>query len=230
MQSQASMYASDLQNQQYQQNRTDMAPWREQGANALGSLADLMGTSGNTGAQGYGRLTQPFQFQTSGPNADPSYQWRYDQGLNAQNQNAALGGYFRGQTGIDLQSYGQGMASQEYGAQFNRQQAENTNIYNMLAGLSGTGQAATQQTGQMGMQSATNQGMFGVQGAQAMGQGMTGAANAYAGMYQNFGNQLMGGTGAYMNYNMMNNYLNGQNSLPQQQWSPLDTSLPMGGR
>jgi hypothetical protein len=192
----------------YQQNRTDMAPWRASGGAALGQLGDLMGTSGNTGAIGYGSLNAPFQFNTTGPNADPSYQFRLQQGQQSVNQNAALGGYFKGQAGVDLTNYAQGAASQEYGNQFNRYMAQNQNTYNQLAGMSGTGQVASSQTGQMGMNAATNSGQLGMQGAQLWGQGQTGAANAWAGAYQNAGNQLMGGMGTYMNYNMMNNYMN----------------------
>jgi hypothetical protein len=53
--------AMDMQGKQYEQNRADMAPWREQGKGALMSMSDLMGTSGNTGAAGYGSLASRFK-------------------------------------------------------------------------------------------------------------------------------------------------------------------------
>jgi len=57
------------------------------------------------------------QFSTS----DPSYQWRLDQGQKAVERSAAARGLLQsGNAAIELQQYGQGMASQEYGAQFNR--------------------------------------------------------------------------------------------------------------
>ena len=214
----ASAYAADQQYKMFEEQQAAMAPWRKAGKNALGQL------TGMTGPGGY--FMQPFKYD---PNSDPSTQFRYQQGLDSMNQNAALGGYFRGQTGIDLQNYGQGMASQEYGAAFNRDQAQKTNIYNMLAGISGTGQAATQQTGQMGMNAATNVGQFGIQGAQAMGAGQVGAASAMSGAYQNIGNQMMGGVGTYLNYKMINDYLNGQNSSPVQTWPAIDNNMNIGG-
>ena len=227
----------------YQQNREDIQPYRQQGRYALGELGYLMGLpmdqtaagdgsdKGGTQAlsQGYGvagSLMQPFQYD---PNQDPGTKFRMQQGLEAVNQNAALGGYFRGQTGLALNDYAQGQASQEYQNAFNRDLASKNNIYNQLAGISGTGQVSTAQLGQQGMNAASQSGAYGMQGAQLWGQGQTGAANAWAGAYQNAGNQIMGGMGTYMNYNMMNNYLNssGGGGGGYYNTSPMDTS--MGG-
>jgi uncharacterized protein YukE len=52
---------------------------------------------------------------------DPSYQWRFDQGQQAVERSLASKGLLHsGNAAIELQQYGQGAASQEYGAQFNR--------------------------------------------------------------------------------------------------------------
>lgn len=199
----AERYAADLQYKMYQQNFEAMAPWRTAGTGALSQLSGLTGPGGS--------LMQPFQFNQA---QDPSYQWRLGQGLDAmQNSAAARGGFFSGQTGIDLNNYAQGAASQEYGAAFGRDMTQKNNIYNMLSGISGAGQTATQETGQMGMQAATNMGRFATGGAEAFGAGQGGAANAYAGMYTNFGNQLMSGIGTGLNYNMYQ-----QNQKQNQQW------------
>ena len=57
------------------------------------------------------------QFSTN----DPSYAWRFQQGQQAVERSAAAKGLLQsGNAAIELQQYGQGMASQEYGAQFNR--------------------------------------------------------------------------------------------------------------
>lgn len=54
----------------------------------------------------------------------PSYQWRYDQGLEAVNRTAAAKGMLgSGNRLAELTKYGQGMASQEYEAEFQRQLA-----------------------------------------------------------------------------------------------------------
>lgn len=54
----------------------------------------------------------------------PSYQWRYNQGLEAVNRTAAARGMLgSGNRLAELTKYGQGMASQEYEAEFQRQLA-----------------------------------------------------------------------------------------------------------
>ena len=91
------------------------------------------------------------QFSTS----DPSYQWRFDQGQKAVERSVAARGLLNsGNAAIELQQYGQGMASQEYGAQFNRtlsamgaSESAFQASYNRLAELAGmtTGMQANSQ-------------------------------------------------------------------------------------
>lgn len=65
-------------------------------------------------------LTPGNTFQPS----DPSYQFRFQQGLDAVNRGAAKSGMLgSGNQMAELMQYGQGMASQEFGAEFARQQA-----------------------------------------------------------------------------------------------------------
>lgn len=69
-------------------------------------------------------MTDPNSIQQT-----PAYQFRFDQGQNALERSLSAKGYLgSGNLMHDLQSYGQGMASQEYDNQFNR-----------LSGLSGAG-------------------------------------------------------------------------------------------
>lgn len=52
---------------------------------------------------------------------DPSYQWRFNQGQRAVERSLASKGLLQsGNAAIELQQYGQGAASQEYGAQYSR--------------------------------------------------------------------------------------------------------------
>lgn len=52
---------------------------------------------------------------------DPSYKWRFDQGMEAVNRGSAAGGMLRsGNRLAALQDYGQGQASAEYSNQFSR--------------------------------------------------------------------------------------------------------------
>lgn len=100
---------------------------------------------------------------------DPSYQFRYQQGQQAAERSLASRGLLNsGNAAIELQQYGQGMASQEYGAQFNR----------MLQGLAGSEQAYDTQINRLmqmagvnldptaGGQLAIQQGQLGVQQGQ----------------------------------------------------------------
>lgn len=67
---------------------------------------------------------------------DPSYKWRFQQGQQAAERSLAARGLLNsGNAAIELQEYGQGAASQEYGAQFDR----------MLKGLAGVSSQYDQQ-------------------------------------------------------------------------------------
>jgi hypothetical protein len=87
--------------------------------------------------------------------SDPSYQWRFEQGQQAVERSAASKGMLgSGNILQELTSYGQGMASTEYAAQFDRMLRGSANvtqqygsIYNSLAQMMG---AQTSQ-GQLGV-------------------------------------------------------------------------------
>lgn len=89
-----------LQAQIFNQNRADLAPWRQYGASALAQFANALGPN----------------FQAS-----PGYQFALDQGLRAIQRSAAGRGMLdSGQTLKALMQYGQGLANQEYGNYLNR--------------------------------------------------------------------------------------------------------------
>jgi hypothetical protein len=69
---------------------------------------------------GYGQKLQTMM-NGSFSSDDPSYAWRFNQGQQAVERSAAARGLLgSGNAAIELQQYGQGAASQEYGSQFNR--------------------------------------------------------------------------------------------------------------
>jgi len=69
------------------------------------------------GSQLAGMMSPGASFGTS----DPSYDWRFNQGLEAVNRTAAAKGQLgSGNRLQELMKYGQGMASTEFGAQFGR--------------------------------------------------------------------------------------------------------------
>lgn len=134
--------ADALQEQEFEQTRADQAPYRTQGYAALSRMADLLGISGNTKATGYGSLLTPFTGASVA--TDPGYQFGLQQGqLARENSAAASGGLYSGATLKALTQYGNDYATTKFDDAFNRDQATKTGIYNKLAGVSGTGQAAT---------------------------------------------------------------------------------------
>ncbi len=164
---------------QYQQNRTDQAPWLTAGTGAINRLSDLTGTSGNTTAAGYGSLTKPFTMADFV--ADPGYQFSLEQGQKAlERSSAAKGGLLSGAALKSAQTYGQGTAAQEYGDVYDRYRAQQGDIYSRLAGLSNSGQGAATNLGTAGANATQNSNEELIGGANAQAAGKVGAANAYS--------------------------------------------------
>lgn len=164
MQSQTASDAQDQAQQQFQQQqarldqqRADTAPWRTTGAQALPATADLLGLNGPDAASAaMGNFT-----------ASPGYQWQLDQGLRAVDAGAAAHGMLRsGATLKAEQTYGQGLANQDF-----------TNYYNRLYGLSQLG-------GNVAVGGATNVANAGIN-ANASAQAALGGANAQNSIYGN---------------------------------------------
>lgn len=150
--------------------------------------------------------------------ADPSYQWRMQQGMNAINGGAAArGNQLSGATMKALQKYGQGMASQEYANAFdryntNRNFANNqyqfgtqqgmanalntynannqqaTQRYNRFNDLAGMGQTAAGNMGNLASNYGAN--MSGLYGdmGNAQAAGIMGQGQAYGNLASNIGN------------------------------------------
>lgn len=101
-----------------------------------GAISSAFAPSGSTSPQGAAAASDPFaaqrpQYQTQLSNMmkpgaqfnaqDPSYAWRFNQGLvGLERSNAASGRTASGAEMAAATEYGQGMASQEYGNQFSR--------------------------------------------------------------------------------------------------------------
>lgn len=103
----------------YQQQRRDQMPWLQAGQNALTQLQDL-----NSGD--FSSFTE-----------SPDYAFARDQGIKGLDRSAASRGtqYSGGQLAA-LADFSGGLASQNYGAYYNR-----------IAGLAGVGQTAANQLG-----------------------------------------------------------------------------------
>jgi hypothetical protein len=111
------------------------------------------------------------------------------------------------QQGFNQDLTGRQFGSQEFYNAMGADQQNRMNAYNRLFGLAGMGQNAAAQAGQFGQNSASQIGNYGLGGAQALGAGGQQAAGYGAGALQNWGNQLGGLAGTYMNYNMLKNLM-----------------------
>ncbi|EFI58752.1 MULTISPECIES: hypothetical protein [Comamonas] len=167
---QAAREANQLQKEMYDQNRADMAPWREAG---MGTLSQLV-----AGLQPGGDFNRSFTMNDF--QADPGYAFRQSEGQKTiDNSAAARGSSLSGATLKALNRFGQDTASNEYQNSYNRWNNDMANRFNRLSGVAGTGQTATQTIGNQGQQTA-----------QTMGQNVTGAGNARASGYIAQGNTV----------------------------------------
>lgn len=170
--------ASQIQQENFEQTRKDLMPYKQAGDT---SLSQLMG---QMTPDGYFNQTYTGQDIYS----DPSYQFRLQQGQDAiQSSAAAKGGLLTGATLKALQNYGQESASQEYGNAYNRFNADQTNRYNRLSNLVGIGQNAAAQVGNAGAQTSQAIANNTMAGANALAAGQIGSANAWTNSAQQLG-------------------------------------------
>jgi hypothetical protein len=194
----------------YNQNRTDQQPWRDAGGQAVGQMAAGLAPGGQFSTN----------FSKADFQADPGYQFALDQGnqalarVGAMKGNSLSGAQIKGAT-----DYNQGMANQQYGNAYNRFMQNRTTSFGELSNLAGLGQSSVGQTGQTGTQAANQI------GANTMG-AATVAGNAGMANAGTWGNALNNGTNQWMNYSMMNNYLNPGTSASTY-YTP-ETQQPLG--
>ena len=170
--------ASQIQQENFEQTRKDLMPYKQAGDT---SLSQLMG---QMTPDGYFNQTYTGQDIYS----DPSYQFRLQQGQDAiQSSAAAKGGLLTGATLKALQNYSQDYASQEYSNAYNRFNADQTNRYNRLSNLVGIGQNAAAQVGNAGAQTAQAVANNTMAGANSIAAGQIGSANAWTNGAQQLG-------------------------------------------
>ena len=124
--------ALNLQWEQYQQQREDLAPWRESGGRALGQL-ERLARQGPPEMDPWRapRALDPRRFAFKPPSAaemmrDPGYQFRLQEGQKALERSAAArGGLLSGGFARGLERYAQDYGSQEYGNVYQRKFGEN---------------------------------------------------------------------------------------------------------
>lgn len=201
-QSDAANRAAQMSMDQYQQTRADNTPYRLAGYSALGSIADLMGTSGNTGAANYGSLTHQFGAGDLNANLAPNWKFQLDQGLGAT-QNAANASGFSGNALKGINDYAQNFAGNAYQQAYNNYTNNQTNIYNRLSNLAGLGQTSNGITAQSGTANTANAANYLTSGAAAQAGGIIGGVNS-----------LNNGINNYQGWNYLNGRGNQNGSQP----------------
>jgi hypothetical protein len=191
--------AADLQYKQFQEQQATQKPFLEAGYKGENRLLDLLGLSGNAGAEGYGSMAK--NFSMSDYQADPGYAFRMSEGLKALDRTAASrGGMLSGAALRGATRYGQDMASQEYQNAYNRYQTNRSNILNPLQSLAGQGQTTANTLGQASQNYATNAGNAYMGAGDARASGYVGSAKAW--------NQALGGGFNALGQGISNYYAN----------------------
>jgi hypothetical protein len=172
-----------LQREIYGKNEGYLKPYISQGQTAAGQINNLLATNPYAASTG-----ATFQ-------ADPGYQFRFNEGMRGvQQANAATNTRLSGSAQKALLGYGQGMASQQYGDWWNRDQAQlannNNRIGNYLNDLSGTrgaGLSAGSALAGVGTNYAGQVGQNNWDAAQVQGNAALVSANATNGMLNSIG-------------------------------------------
>lgn len=189
-QEQAAENATALQSNIYNTTVARNAPFVTQGTNAVNSLSDLLGTSGNTGAAGYGSLNAPFTPADYLANQDPGYQFQLQTGENAVTNAAAPAGSALGGAALKgLNTFAQGTAATGYQNAFNRYQTQNSNVFSRLSALAGIGQASANNTATAGNSFGTSAGSNMIGAGNAAAAGTIGSTNAITGSLSNAASQ-----------------------------------------
>jgi hypothetical protein len=164
------------QRRQFDLQRTDGAPYREAGANALQQLM--------------ASLRQPVT--AADAMSDPGYEFGRQQGqLGLDRKFAATGGRVSGAAMKAASRYNTDYAASGYGAAYQRRQ----DALNRLASVAGIGQTATNASAAAGSQSAANIGNL----LTGQGNAEAGARMAQGSTWANTGNQL---AAMYQRYQM----------------------------
>lgn len=156
-QKKAANQSAQIQKDQYEQTRADLAPYRETGSNALSQYQSLLGLNGQAKAQ------EALQGYTQSPYLS---QLIKDTQAGVDASSAARGGLFSGAT---AQAIGN-KTGQLYLGDYN-------NYLSRIGGLADTGLSAAGQTGQFGANAAAGRSNAAMQAGNAQAGGWINAAN-----------------------------------------------------
>ena len=163
--------ATQLQLAMFNTTQANLEPYNTTGQNALSQLASLYGIGGANGGPTGATATAATNALTN----YPGYQFDLSQGeLALQRSAAATSGNINGGALKDLMTYGEGLASNEFG-----------NYTNMLQSLAGLGENAAAGVGNAATQTGANAGSSILAGGTAAASGAVGSANAITGSVNN---------------------------------------------
>lgn len=205
-QAQSADKATALQKEMWQKQLELQKPFYEAGLTGQNALLQYLGLGGDKTAANYGAGMKPFD--ASMMYQDPGYQFRLSEGLKAIDQQAAArGGLLSGNALKAAGRYGQDYASNEYNNAFNRYWNQRNQILNPMQSLLGQAQTSAANMGGASQNYATGAGNTMMQAGNARASGYMGGANA-------LNSALTGAANQYMNYNMMNAFMNPSSSNP----------------
>jgi len=146
-----------------------LQPYQATGAASNTRLSELLGTGGNSGAEDYGSLTEPFN--PGDLTQDPGYQFQLSEGERALGRaQGARGNYFSGAALRAAQDYGTGLADQTYRDAYARDAAQREQTYNMYAGQAGQGLNAAGGAANINQNTGMNQANAGIAGSNNISQ------------------------------------------------------------
>lgn len=204
MQSQSSADAIAESRRQYDISRGDLSPWRATGGEAVDALGAKLGL--HPGA-GFGDLNKKFTVGDfyDDPVSQLGLQFGLNEGTKGLNRMAGARGMLNSGANVKaLTRYGNDYAGSKAADSYSRFVNDQTNVYNRLAGVAGTGQTAASTTAQLGANNATNIGNIMTSAGNARGAASIAGGNALGGIFGNIGNyygqqqtldKLLGGRG-----------------------------------
>lgn len=146
-----------LQKQIYGDTVKREAPYLQAGTNSLAALQRAMGLAPGAGPGGTPNafLTTPGSFARY--QQSPGYQFQLTQGIDAaKNAASASGGVWGGNTLKALTQFGQGLANTDYNQWLSNYRAQQSQLYDMLSGVAGSGQNAAANLGGFGQSYANS--------------------------------------------------------------------------
>lgn len=164
----------------FNQTQANLQPYMQAGTGALTALQQGLGLAPGNGPSGAnGGLLAPFQPTMAQLEGTPGYQFTKQQGLEAaQNGFAAQGLGSSGAAVKGATNYAEGLASTTYQQQFQNYLTQNQQLYNMLGGVSGSGQNAAAGLGALSLNASGQINSALGQAGAASAAGTVGAANA----------------------------------------------------